>query len=170
VGSLGVVIIDKSIEASLLLQEVVGGWFGGLIFECQVHAFMAAILLGVSWLDPFDIDAKASPPDRELTQSVEGVTAGERNAIVGAYRCRQPEVLESPFKNSEGIHFLGGRKGVNGEQISAGVVGDGQGIAVLPIGEHELALVIGTPELVGFGDTFRTVMNVTFYAWQATNK
>ena len=34
-------------------------------------------------------------------------------------------------------------------QIAAGEVGDGQRIAIAPIGEHELALVVGAPQVVG---------------------
>jgi hypothetical protein len=29
------------------------------------------------------------------------------------------------------------------------VIGNGERVAILPIGEHELALVVGAPELVG---------------------
>ncbi|MCH8250661.1 MAG: hypothetical protein IH913_13775, partial [Proteobacteria bacterium] len=62
------------------------------------------------------------------------------------------EVLESSLKNAEGIDFLGGGEGITGDQISAGVVGDRQRVAVAAVGEHELALVIGTPQLVGISD------------------
>jgi hypothetical protein len=33
-----------------------------------MHAFVTAILLGMARLDPFDADAQAEPPDRELAQ------------------------------------------------------------------------------------------------------
>ena len=59
-----------------------------------------------------------------------------------------PEVLERALKHRKRIGFLGGRQRVAGDQIAAGKVGDRQRIAVAPVGEHELALVVGAPELV----------------------
>ena len=64
--ALVVVNPDEVIKALLLLQEVERGGLGGLFFERQVHAFVTAILLRVSWLDALEVDAKAQPPDREL--------------------------------------------------------------------------------------------------------
>ena len=34
-------------------------------------------------------------------------------------------------------------------QITAGMIGDGQGVAILPIAQQEFALVIGPPQLIG---------------------
>jgi hypothetical protein len=41
---------------------------------------MAAVLLRVSRRDPFDLDAEAQPPDRELTQPVLENAHSERSA------------------------------------------------------------------------------------------
>jgi len=54
-----VVYFDKLIEPLLLLQEVIAGRLGGLLFESQMHALVAPILLWVSWLNAFDTDAEA---------------------------------------------------------------------------------------------------------------
>ena len=54
---------DEVIKAFLLLQEVERGGLGGLLFERQVHAFVTAVLFGVSWLDALEVDAQAQPPD-----------------------------------------------------------------------------------------------------------
>src|ERR1700730_11891042 len=62
---------------------------------------------------------------------------------------RQSEVLESPFKDGKCVALLGGLERLAAQQVAAGEVGDGQGIAVTTIGEHELALVIGAPQIVG---------------------
>jgi len=40
-------------------------------------------------------------------------------------------------------------QGFAGDQVTAGEVGDGQRIAIAAIGEHELALVIGAPQIIG---------------------
>ena len=51
-----VVLLDKDIELRLLLEEVLAGWLGGFLLEGQVHALMAAVLFGMSGLDPLDLD------------------------------------------------------------------------------------------------------------------
>ena len=40
-------------------------------------------------------------------------------------------------------------QGFAGDQVTAGEVGDGQRIAIAAIGEHELALVVRAPQLIG---------------------
>jgi hypothetical protein len=49
-----------------------------------VHALVAAVLLGMAWLDALDRDAEAEPPHRELAQPEERIGTGERDAVVGA--------------------------------------------------------------------------------------
>ena len=61
----------------------------------------------------------------------------------------QPKILERPLEDGEGVQLLRRRERFAGQQIAAGEVGDGQRIAVAPVGEHELALVVGTPEVIG---------------------
>ncbi len=70
---------------------------------------------------------------------------------LGSYRLGQTEVLERSFENAEGVDLFGGREGVNGEEITTGIVSNGERVAVAPVSQHELALVVSTPELVGFG-------------------
>jgi hypothetical protein len=79
---------DELIEASLLLEEVLGGGLGGLLLERQMHALMAAVLLRVSGLDALDIDPEPQPPHRQARQTKERVGAGEGSAVIGANRCR----------------------------------------------------------------------------------
>src|SRR5690349_9533280 len=77
-------LANKRIEPGLLLEEVAFRGSGRLLLEREVHAFMPAVLLWTSWLDPLDVDAQAQPPDRQSREVVEAVGAGERHAIVGA--------------------------------------------------------------------------------------
>jgi hypothetical protein len=51
-------LAEEGIEAFLLLQAV-EAWR-------EVHAFMAAVLLRMTWLDPLDRNAEPEPPHREL--------------------------------------------------------------------------------------------------------
>jgi hypothetical protein len=61
--TLAVEDVHEFVEAVLLLQEVGGGRLGGFFLQGQMHAFMAAILLGMARLDPLDANAQAKPPD-----------------------------------------------------------------------------------------------------------
>src|ERR1700681_2494933 len=114
-----------------------------------MHALVPAVLLRVAGLDALDADPQPQPPHRELAQTEEGTGARERMAVVGADGQRQAEVLKSPLKHGKGVHLLGGREGVAAQKITAGKVGDRERIAVASIGEHELALVIRAPQIVG---------------------
>ncbi len=141
---------DEVIEAGLLLQEVCSGGLGGFFLQREMHALMAAILLGMARLDPFDTNAQAEPPDRELAQVKQGVSGSEGHAVIAADVGGQAALLKKPFKHSKSVLFAGGRKSLTGEEKTASVIGDRQRIAVLTIPEQELAFVIGAPKLIGF--------------------
>jgi len=110
---------------------------------------MAPVLLRAARLDALDVDAQAQPPDRQLAEVEQCIGACERNPIVGADGVGQAELLERVLEHGEGIGFLGGGECLAGDQIAAGEVGDRQRIAIAPIGEHDLTLVIGAPQIIG---------------------
>src|SRR5580704_6651631 len=147
--SLPVVIVDEGIELGLLLQEVLSWRFGGFFLQGQVHAFVPAVLLWITWSNTLDADPEAQPPHRELAEAKEGAVAREGHPVVAADRPRQPEVLEGPFKDGKSIDLLGRRQCLATQQVAAGEVGDGQRVAIATIREHELALVIDAPQIVG---------------------
>ena|SRR5580698_942358 len=115
-----------------------------------MHALVAAVLLRMPRLDTFDADTEPQPPDREFAQVEQRLSGSERNAVITADVGGQAALSEKSFKHGESIVFFGGRERLTGEQITAGVIGDGQRVAVLTIAEQELAFVIGAPQLVGF--------------------
>ena len=86
----------------------------------------------------------------ESLERLKRIGRSEGHAVVGADGFGQAELLEDAFEHCEGKGFLRGRKRLASEKITAGKISDGQGIAVTPVREHELALVIGAPQLVGF--------------------
>lgn len=54
--------LHELVEAGLLLEEVGGGRLGGLFFQGEMHAFVAAILLRMARLDALNGNAEAKPP------------------------------------------------------------------------------------------------------------
>jgi hypothetical protein len=54
---------EELIEASLPLQEVLGGRLGGLPLEPQIYPLRAAVLLRVFGLDALDIDSEMTAPE-----------------------------------------------------------------------------------------------------------
>jgi len=67
----------------------------------------------------------------------------ERPAVIGVDRPGKGEILESALKTLKALGLPGGGERITGEQVTAGMVGDGQGIAVALVSQHERALVVG---------------------------
>jgi hypothetical protein len=65
----------------------------------------------------------------------EGVGRCEGHAIIAADVSGQATLLEKSLKGGESIVFAGGGESFAAQQITAGVIGDGQRIAVLPVAE-----------------------------------
>jgi hypothetical protein len=139
----------KRSNLALLLQEVASGRLGGFFLQREMHALMAAILLGMARLDPYDANLEPEPPHCQLAQVKQGVCRSEGHAVVTADVDRQAALLKKPFKHSKSVVFAGGRKSLTGEEKAASVIGDGPRIAVLMIPQQELALVIGAPQFIG---------------------
>jgi hypothetical protein len=84
---------DKVVEPGLLLKEVCSGGLGGFFLQGQMHALMAAVLLGMARPDPFNANTQPEPPDREFAQVEQGVGGSERNAVITADVARQAAPL-----------------------------------------------------------------------------
>ena len=108
---LGIKFVYERIECFLLLKEVLAGGFGGFFLERQVHAFMAAVFLGVSRLNPFNRDAEPQPPDRQAAHPEERIAGRKRLAIVGTDGVGQSEFFEGSLKD---IISSRGRSAVQG--------------------------------------------------------
>src|SRR5262249_49239926 len=61
--------VDETVEAFLLREEVRSPRAGGLLLEREVHALVAAVLLGVGGLDAFVTDTEPAPPHGQSTQA-----------------------------------------------------------------------------------------------------
>ena len=144
-----IVYLDEFFEAVLRVQEVEAWGSCGFFFEGQVHAFMSAVLLGVTGLDAFDLEAESQPPDGESAESEQGMRTGEGDTVVGTDGGWQFEGFEGMFEHREGIGFFGGFKAFASEKVAGVVIGEGEGVAVFAIAQPELAFVIGTPQCIG---------------------
>src|ERR1700722_6186871 len=111
-----------------------------------MNALVAALLLGLTGPDAFDADAEPQPPDRESGKVEQSVGRGEGNAIIGAHRLRQTTLFEKALKGRKSSLFGVRFHGLAQQQIARSVIGDGERITVAPIGEHELSLVVSTPQ------------------------
>src|SRR3984893_10733698 len=149
VGTFVVEDLDKFVEARLLLKKISGGRLGGLFLQGQMHALMTPILLRMAGLDALNTDPRAEPPHRELAQVEQRMCVSERHTVIAADVGGQAALLKKPLKHCESVLFPGRRKGFTGEQITAGVIGDGQRITVLVITQQEFTFVIGAPQFIG---------------------
>ncbi len=149
--ALGVELFAEEIEALLLLDLIACGRPCGLSLQGQVHALVASVLLRIAGLDAFDGDAEAEPPDGKPREIEEAVGRGEGNTIVGADGGGETAFAEETFEGGHDGVFAGPLVGFAHEQEARGVICHGEGIAVAPVAELELALEVGTPEIVGGG-------------------
>src|ERR1700728_4575176 len=111
-----------------------------------MHAFMAAVLLRMARLDALDGNAEAQPPNGESAQVEETIGRGEGHAVVGTNGLGQAAFPKQALKGSKGALFLDGLHGLAEQKVTAGVIGNGQGVAIPLISEHELALIVGAPQ------------------------
>ena len=77
-GPLVVELLDEVVELGLLLEHVGASGPSGLLFERQMHAFMAAVLLRMTRFDVLDADAPPQPPDGELSEIEQAVRGADR--------------------------------------------------------------------------------------------
>src|ERR1700682_5731892 len=99
-------LLQKGVELGLLLKNVRCGGASGFLLQCEVHAFMAAVLLGMTGANAFNADAQTEPPHRKLREVEQSVGRSKRNAVVGADGLRQAAFLEKPLKGPESRVFF----------------------------------------------------------------
>src|SRR5579863_3286427 len=111
-----------------------------------MHTFVSTVLLRMAWLDALDGDAQAKPPNGQAAQVEQTVGGGKGHAVVGAHGLRQAAFLEKALKRGKSTLFLNRLHGFAEQEITAGMVGDGQRVAISLVAQHELALVVGAPQ------------------------
>ena len=101
VRSFVVELFDERVEPGLLLKEISAGGTRRLLFQCQVHALMASVLLGMAGPNAFDRDAEAQPPDGEAGELKQAVRRSEGNAVIRANRQGQAAFPEQAFESGK---------------------------------------------------------------------
>src|SRR5258708_34344805 len=89
-----------------------------------MHALMAAVLLRMTRLDPFNANTEPEPPDRKFAQVKQGMGGSEGHAVVAADTDRQAALLKQPLKHSESIVFPRNRQSPTGEEKTAARAGN----------------------------------------------
>jgi hypothetical protein len=145
VRSFDVELVHEGIELGLLLQAVEAGRVSCFLFERQVHALMAAILLRPAGLDEFDGNTEPEPPGGQPGEVEHGIGTGEGDAVVGANRLGQAALGERPLGCREGQLLTVDSSASHKKQEARGMVGDRQRVAIVSIVELELALEVGAP-------------------------
>src|SRR5260370_5127718 len=116
-----------------------------------MHAVVPAVLLGMTGPDAFDADAQTQPPHREPGEIEKPVGRSERDTVVGADRLRKTSLLKQALKGRKSGLLGIGFHGFAQQQIARSMIADSERITVTPIAEHELALVVSTPQGIRAG-------------------
>jgi hypothetical protein len=148
VGSFGIELVSEGVEAGLLLETVETWWPGCFGLQREVHALVAAVLLGLAGLDALDGNAEPEPPDGELGEIEQRIGTSEGDAIVGANGRRQAALDKQLLEGGECEVLAGGLQSFAQEQEARGMVGDGERVAIAAVAELELALEVGAPKVV----------------------
>ena len=141
-------LVEEVVEAGLLLQGVHAWGPGCFLLQGEMHALVAAVLLGMAWLDAFDVDAEAEPPNRKLGEVEEGIGTGEGDAIVGANGLRQAAIGEKALEGGKSDFLARSFEGFAHEQEEGRLFRDRERIAVSAVAELELAFEVGAPQIV----------------------
>src|SRR5215469_14451104 len=115
-----------------------------------MHGFMAAVLFWMTGPDSLDGNAEAQPPNGKPAQVEQTIGGGEGHAVVGTYGLRQAAFFKQALKSGKSSLFLDGLHSLAEQKVTAGVIGNGEGVAIPLIPEHELALVVRAPQSRSF--------------------
>lgn len=141
-------LVDKASKAFLLGFHVSFSGQGCFLLQGKMHAFVAAILLGLTWSNTLMADAEFEPPHTEQREAKHTV-AGEGNPIVGSDGLWQTVVGKKTFEDRFSPGTPSRSKSLAGQQISTTGIGNGKWIAIGPVEEAEFSFEVGRPDLVG---------------------
>src|SRR5882672_8654957 len=114
----------------------------------EVKTLVSAVLLRMTRIDPFMLDAELDPPHRQRRQAG-GPGRGEWRTVVRADHLRQAVLAERPLKRrlALGILRTAGRR--QADQIAAEAIRHREGFGARAVAQPYPALVINAPHVVG---------------------
>src|SRR6266851_6549239 len=138
-----IVVAPETIEAHLLRGLICGRRGGGFRFQGAMHALMAAVLLGLAWIDSLQRNSGLKPFHRQPRKS-RGAGRRERFSIIGADRAWAAEAVKGLLE--QWLYLLvAGSNDAAFKQITAIGIGDGERITALAVGSAKPAREVGAP-------------------------
>jgi hypothetical protein len=110
---------------------------------------MPAVLLRLARLDAFGKDAELNPPHAQLREPAYGL-ARERRAVVRADGARQAELAKRELELLPNGRVTRLNEPLALDQVPTRRVGNREGVTARAVAECEMALEVGTPNVVGF--------------------
>ncbi len=104
-----------------------------------MHAFVAAVLLGLAGFDELRQHPKACPPGREAGEPGERV-GGKRHPVVGADALGESVFLEQPREHRLRLPHCRGVERLAPQEVAAEAIGDCERITIHPVAGLELPL------------------------------
>ena len=99
-------LFAEAVKSSLLAPQGCSRRPSRLLLESLVHALVSTVLLGVTGLDQFGINAEPDPPHGESAKSSNG-GGGKGHTIVGANDPGKSVFLEEAAKDGHGTLVSG---------------------------------------------------------------
>lgn len=148
-GSDVVVLASEAIECALLPAERAARRGTGRLLQRQVHPLVAPVLLRLPGVDPFELDAQAGPPSRQLGEPCRLRDRRERLTVVRPDGLRQTEPSEQ--RNEHAMHVVRRRlvKPDTRQQVPRCRIHHGQRITSTSIARRKLPLEVDAPDVVG---------------------
>jgi len=147
-GSDVVVLAPEAIKRALLPAERAARRGTGRLLQRQVHPLVATVLLRLPGVDPFELDAKAGPPSRQLGEPCRLRDGRERLAVVRPDGLRQTELSEQ--RDEHAMHVVRRRlvKPDTRQQVPRRRVHHGQRITATSIARRKLPLEVDAPYVI----------------------
>lgn len=146
-----VVLVHKTIEATLLGTQGFGGRTSGAVFERSMHSFMSAVILGTAGSRTIDTNAELHPMSRQTRETCDAGT-GERRAVIRVDSGGQSILSEDPLDALNGGYGAAIELAATQKQIPRAVIEQCQRITPGMIQGSKLTFEVDGPHCIGLAD------------------
>ncbi|MCY1550433.1 hypothetical protein D9M68_866880 [compost metagenome] len=113
-----------------------------------MHTLMPSVLVRSPRPDALGIDTQPNPPHRQAGQAGKTAT-GKGAAIVAANGLRQSIFAKGPLEPGACLSTSGTLKASACQEITSGVIAEGQRVAPATVLRAEMSLEVCAPDLIG---------------------